>query len=263
MASGPSRRDTQRDPKKERLSDDAFHRILEMIFQGVLSPGTRLPAERELSEQLGISRTTLRDAMNRLEASGFVQRRPKSGTYVCTAVPQSLQNSMEHVVDAKLVRFRDIIGIRRVLEVWAVQRAAEEPAADAITELKECVDTIRATAAFETPEQIERFSEADLRFHQVIAEMTGNPLYVHLFHFLFSLILRSISLSRQIVPGNYAQQNLAVHQRIYEALRAADPEAARAAMEEHFDFVEQHLLHSDRSADRSSKAKRGGGPALS
>src|SRR5687767_10823821 len=67
----------------QRRSDEALRQVLDLIFQGKLPPGSRLPAERELAELIGVSRNTLRDALNKLEARGYLERRDRSGNYVC------------------------------------------------------------------------------------------------------------------------------------------------------------------------------------
>jgi len=212
-----------------------------LIFEGHLAPGSRLPSERDLSETLGVSRSTLRDAMNRLEARGYVERRSKSGNYICTAIPDSLREPIEDVVQEKVVGLSDIIEIRKVLELWAVARAAQSPSERLLGALRDCLKRMKAASRFRTAEQFARYSEADLRFHQVIAQMTRNVIYVHLIHFFSNLISSSISLSRRLVPGDFARQNLAVHERIFRAIEERNPARAQEAMLEHFRFVEQHL----------------------
>src|SRR5262245_39862269 len=132
-----------KDNGDERRSDEALRRIVGMIFEGRLSPGTRLPAERELSEQLGISRTTLRDAMGRLRARGYIESRSKSGNYVRTAIPQAISQPIEDVVAAQVVGFGHIIELREILELWAVEKAAAAPAAADLTRLRECLRSMQ------------------------------------------------------------------------------------------------------------------------
>ena len=222
-----------------RRSDEALRQILDLIFQGQLPPGARLPAERELSDLLGVSRTTLRDALNKLEARGYIERRDRSGNYVCTAVPQALRAPLEEIVEGQVVGLRDIVDIRKALEIWAVRRAAEAPGAEPLKRLRGCLRAMKANAALHTEEQFGRYIEADGQFHQVIAEMTGNPVYLHLFDYFSGLLRRSMAITRELMPGEFAAYNLALHERLYEAVKAADPARAEAAMHEHFRFVEE------------------------
>ena len=165
--------------KNHRRSDEAFRHITALIFEGHLSPGSRLPSERELSETLGVSRTTLRDALNRLEARGFTESRSKSGNYVCTAIPQSLRDPIEDIIEANVVAIGEVIEIRKTLEIWAVEKAARLVTKESLQALNNCVKTMKRNSTFRTPAQFTRYSEADLKFHQIIAEMTQNSIYIH------------------------------------------------------------------------------------
>jgi GntR family transcriptional repressor for pyruvate dehydrogenase complex len=100
---------------------------------------------------------------------------------------------------------------------------------------------MQRASGLRSDEQTRRYSEADLAFHQTIAEMTGNPLYIHLIHFIGHLITRSISLSRDLLADDFVKQNQEVHRRIFEAIRSRDAQAAKAAMAAHFEFVKRHL----------------------
>ncbi len=237
-----------------RRSDEVLGQIVGLIFEGRLSPGDRLPAERELAEQLGVSRPTLRDAINRLEVRGYIERRSKSGNYVCTAVPQSLREPIEDIVDASVVGFRDILDIRKALELWAVERAASSPTKKAIATLEECLKIMKSNAGFRTDDQFARHSEADSKFHQTIAEMAENPIYTHLFHFFANLIRRSIVISRQLMPDDFAAQNIGVHEQILKAIKGKDMTKAKEAMAAHFRFVEEHL--SAKKPNKKNAKKR-------
>ncbi|HVF28282.1 MAG TPA: FadR/GntR family transcriptional regulator [Pyrinomonadaceae bacterium] len=236
----------------ERRSDEALRHIVALIFEGRLSPGARLPAERDLAEQIGVSRATLRDAVNRLEARGYIERRSKSGNYVSTVIPQSVSEPIEDVVDAGGVGFADIIEIRKILELWAVAKAAESPTEDALRSLRGCLETMRSTAKLRTDEQFERHSKADLQFHQTIAEMTGNPLYMHLFHFFSNLVSRSIQISKQLIPGDFGNLNIEVHEQVFQAINERDVARSKRSMLAHFLFVEKHLAPNKFKATRKS-----------
>jgi GntR family transcriptional regulator, transcriptional repressor for pyruvate dehydrogenase complex len=240
----------------QRRSDEALRQILDLIFQGKLPPGARLPAERELAELIGISRNTLRDALNKLEARGYVERRSKSGNYVCTAIPQSLSAPLEEIVEQDVVGLRDIVDIRKALETWAARKAAEAPTAEMLKQLKNCVRTMRANAELRSDEQFARYSEADRQFHELIAEMTGNPVYVHLFHYFTALLSRSMTITRELMQERFAEHNIKVHENILVALGEADPDAAERTMKEHFQFVEELIAPKPRRAAKASPSKQ-------
>ncbi len=240
-----------------RRSDEALRQILDLIFQGKLAPGSRLPAERDLAELLGVSRNTLRDALNKLEARGYIERRDRSGNYVCTAIPQSLSAPLEEIVEQDVVGLRDIVDIRKALETWAARKAAEAPTGDLLKQLKNCVLTMQTNAELRSDEQFARYSEADRRFHEVIAEMTGNPVYIHLFHYFTALLSRSITITRELMQERFAEHNIKVHENILGALGEADPEAAERTMKEHFQFVEELIAPKPRRVAKASVLKQG------
>jgi len=225
----------------ERRSDETLREIVGLIFEGHLSPGSRLPSERELSEHLGVSRSTLRDAMNRLEARGFIERRSKSGNYIRTAIPRSLREPIEEIVRGEAAGLREMIELRMVLELWAVRKAAGHPDRKALALLKDCLRTMKSNAALQTGRQLSRYGDADLKFHQILAGMTGNSIYIHLFHFLARLVSRSIATSRRIMPDDFGAQNLRRHERILRAVQKGDIQEAEEALLDHFRYVENHL----------------------
>jgi len=238
-----------------RRSDETFRQIVALIFEGHFSPGSALPPERELAETLSISRPTLREALNRLEAKGYLERRSKSGNYVCTAIPTSVREPIDEVLEKNLLPLTDIIDVRKILEVWAVEKAVLSPSEDELHNLALCLQAMRSDVSCQTEEQFSRYRAADQRFHQILAEMTGNLLYVHLAHFLTELVSRSIQVSRRIFPGDYPGSNLKRHEGILEALRGRDIDKARAAMLDHFQQVERYL--SSRRTQRPPARRAG------
>lgn len=240
----------------QRRSDEALRQILDLIFQGKLPPGSRLPAERELAELIGVSRNTLRDALNKLEARGYIERRDRSGNYVCTAIPQSLSAPLEEIVAKDVIGLRDIVEIRKALETWAARKAAEAPRADLLKQLKNCVRVMRANAELRNDEQFARYSEADRRFHEVIAEMTGNPVYVHLFHYFAALLSRSMRITRELMQERFAEHNTKAHEDIFGAMSAADPDAAERTMKAHFQFVEELIAPKRRQTAKTNQSGR-------
>jgi len=237
-----------------RRSDETFRQIVALIFEGHLSPGSPLPAEREFAETLNVSRPTLREALNRLEAKGFVDRRSKSGNYVCTAIPTSLREPIDEALENNLMPLTDINDVRKILEVWAVESAAKSTTEPRLQGLSACVHAMKADVSCENEDQFARYRAADQRFHQILAEMTGNLLYVHLAHFLSELVSRSISMSRQIFPGDYPRNNLKRHEQILQAVCAQDVEQAKQAMLEHFLQIERYLSPR-RSGARAGKSR--------
>jgi len=224
-----------------RRSDAAFRQIMALIHDSHFAPGERLPAERELAELLSVSRPTLRDALNRLEARGYIDRRTGSGSYVCTSIPEAVRSPLEQGIREKLVTLQQIIAVRKPLEVWAAKQAALHRTTDQVEELKDALSAMRAVGKrTERPAQKE-YAQADIQFHLVIAKMTGNPVYLHTIHFLTDLISQSLEISREVLDQGFTSDNNLRHQRILESIVAGDSRGAGKAMTAHFVLIESRI----------------------
>lgn len=224
-----------------RRSEQALEHVLDLVRKGKLAPGARLPSERALAEEIGVSRPMLREALNTLEAMGYLDRRSKSGNFLLTAIPHAVTDPIDRGLDARLLPFADVIELRRALEGWAVEKAAAGGGRAELERLRACVEAMEAAGELRDDAEAERYREADLEFHRVLARMTGNLVYVHLFDFFAQLVRRSVQLSRTVVRGRFTDENIARHRAVLEALEARDPRRARAAMDAHFSLVEKHL----------------------
>ena len=236
----------------ERRSDEALRRLVALIFEGHLPPGARLPAERELAAGLRISRPTLRDAINRLAARGYVECRAKSGNYVCSALPAKVREPIEEILDSRVAELSHIIEIRKVLEIWIAAKVAGHAEASVVAGLSDCLRRMRASSRLRSDAEFTRHREADVEFHTVLARGTGNPICLHLMSYLCRLIGRSIAISRELMAGSYGERNLETHEHILAAVRAADPEAAQRAMKEHFEVVERSMPARRRGRQRAA-----------
>jgi len=142
--------------------------------------------------------------------------------------------------------------------VWAVRQALQAPNAQLLREMAERIARMKALARFRTDEQFEQYRQADLEFHQVLARMTRNPIYVHLIDFLNNLIRDSISISRELVPGDYGERNLPAHERIHAAIARQDAAAAEQAMFDHFALVEQYMRSAKIRKERPTPSEVAG-----
>jgi GntR family transcriptional repressor for pyruvate dehydrogenase complex len=224
-----------------RRSDAAFRQIIALLHEGRFTPGDRLPAERDLAELLHVSRPTLRDALNRLEARGFIDRKTGSGSYVCTSIPESIRTPLEEGIRERLITLQQIIDVRKPLEVWAAKEAAIQRTADQLGELHQALESMRAAGKKVDKTSNTEYARADIRFHLVLAKMTKNPVYVHMLQFLTELISTSLSISREILDDDFSKANTTRHEAIYESIAAQAPSAARKAMTAHFLLIERRI----------------------
>jgi GntR family transcriptional repressor for pyruvate dehydrogenase complex len=210
-----------------RLYEQIVQQIEGNILRGDLKPGDKLPSERELADQFGVSRTAVREAVKALIQMGLIDAQPGRGTFVIQRSPSGVRDVMANILKTDLDRgTRGLVEVREILEpeiaALAAQRAGEENLAAmqaAIAQMDQNLDDIDA------------FIEADLDFHLALAESSHNPLILALIDNLVD-ILRSSRRRIALVPGGIrrAQEH---HKRIYAAVEHGDPVAARQAMSSH------------------------------
>jgi GntR family transcriptional repressor for pyruvate dehydrogenase complex len=217
------------------VTDEAILRIKEMIIAGDLAPGDRLPPEKELSERLGLSRSSLREAVKALELIRVLDVRRGDGTYVTSLEPRLLLEAMSFVVD--------LHDDQSVLEIFAVRRILE-PAASALA-ARHAGDTDlahlrRLVAGVEDGSDVEKLVEHDLEFHRGIAEATGNSYLASLIDSLSSHTVRA-RIWRGITQENAVDRTLREHDAILDAIESGDGDLASALTTVHVSGVEQWL----------------------
>ncbi len=214
------------------------NQIVELIQYRGLRPGDQLPPERELREQLEVSRSVIRDAVKILSAAGLVQAKHGSGVYV-TAEPQpfataaidiSMPIDPEHITN--LYRFR------RTLEVEAAEIAAEQITLKELRLLEQS-ELIHRAGALELNAQ--RFREGDIAFHQGIADATKNPFFSSAVATTLKLQNWAVDVALSRTPGSLIAA-AAEHKAILEAIREGNAMAARAAMKTHLESAFNNYL---------------------
>lgn len=201
---------------------DAVRTIQQMIVDGRLAPGQRLPPERELSEQLGISRPTLRETIRALVGLNILESRHGAGTFVAALSTAALLEPMRFVMALNERTIGELFEARLLLEpalaALAAQRATPEQAA-------------AMRAAIGGADQV----AADVLLHRLIAEASGNALLAAMLESLSGLgrSSRSLTAGRPGVHGRTAGD----HAAIVDAVERGDPEAARAAMTAHLERI--------------------------
>ncbi|WP_376796319.1 FadR/GntR family transcriptional regulator [Thermogemmatispora sp.] len=221
--------------------------IRDLVEQGILTPGERLPPERELAAQLRVSRTALREALHTLAALGLVEARHGRGIFViggslqATAQRLSLALGTQDAQTESLARIRQLFEIRRVLEGAAAEWAAQRAQPEQIAEMRA---VLAKDQALRTAQDVDRtlISELDGQLHALIAASTANRLLVLLMATLLDEL--ASARSRSLALPERITRSLAQHMAIVEAIAAGDPQAARARMIEHLDDVEQSIVRS-------------------
>ena len=239
-----------------RLSDAIASSLERRILEGSLKPGDRLPPERELAIELGVSRPSLREAIQKLASKGMVQSRQGGGTYVTDRLESSFFDPWQDMMGAhpNLLR-EDLLEFRRMLEGQAAEWAAERATEADLERIGKAFDDL--CRAFDGAD-MERRSACDIAFHQAISEASHNALIGHLASAMLRLMHDNIRLNLGELKNVPAAADLlkSQHQSLFDAIREKRPAAARAAAQTHIDFVQETLAQSLRSAARRESAAR-------
>jgi GntR family transcriptional repressor for pyruvate dehydrogenase complex len=217
------------------VTSEAISTIKAMIIAGELRAGDRLPPEKELSERLGLSRNSLREAVKSLEMIRVLDVRRGDGTYVTSLEPHLLLEAMSFVVDLHQDdSVLELFEVRRVLEPHAAALAAARITADQLAELERSLGAVGPDAP------VEELVAHDVEFHRLIAEAGGNAYLASLLDGLSSSTLRA-RVWRGRTEQGAVQITLAEHGAVLDALRRHDAEMARASMTVHICGVEAWL----------------------
>jgi len=235
-----------------------YHRVVDeiktRIFEGRLKPGDRLPAERELAEMLGVSRTSVREALKMLAAEGLVKIKHGQGAFITEQDPDAyLQQFAKRIfVSPKVIR--DLFEIRKVLEpvatMWVAERAGEEEIRRLAYLIQETKDKLGELKSGRLP----LLAGHDSQFHYDLARATGNSVLVRIVESLLDLLADSRSRALSI-PGR-GEASLLEHEAIVEALLQRDAKAAAAAMLTHLENVEQQVVREEPGPENFSANKR-------
>lgn len=215
-----------------RVSDSAVDQIMNLIADGRLQPGDRLPSERELVKKLGVSRASLREAMRALEAMGIIEVKPGSGSFVRRAQAGQAGSSWVPWLLGHWQEIMELVELRQALETRAAHLAAMRASATQIEAIATTLD--RMAAAIEAGDA-EAIVVADKAFHEMVAEASGNKLIAN----VLNLANAALSETRGAIlslPGR-PDKSLAEHRLIWEAITARDPERAAEAVLHHIEGV--------------------------
>jgi GntR family transcriptional repressor for pyruvate dehydrogenase complex len=206
--------------------------VRKLIERGELRPGDRLPAERELAVEIGVSRPTVRTGLRALAAMGVVQSRHGSGTYIPVGPPTLGTEPLSFLAALHGFTRDEMYEARRILEVGAAGLAAERATPEQIATLAEEV-----TGLFSTMDDPQAFLVHDISFHRAVAAASGNPIVATLVEMVSALYYKRRRETAALASDRNLRDAADMHRRVYQAIRAGEPEAARAAMND-------HLLHS-------------------
>jgi GntR family transcriptional regulator, transcriptional repressor for pyruvate dehydrogenase complex len=219
-----------------------------------VKPGERLPTEKQLTEELGVSRTCVREAIKSLESLQLISVRPKVGAVVLEPSPVALLNAEYLSTSAFMQQADSLIEFRKVLELGLVALAAEKSGEADWAEMRDVLAEQEATLRKDrsTPHADMLFHDAigktNIRFHKAVAAATRNPLAIMVLQAISEPLIE-VSRRTNEMPG-VPEAGLRQHWAIYRAIRERDADKARDAMRLHLEAAERNA-HTLESSDVS------------
>jgi len=246
---------TTRTIPREKLSTKVVSSLRSRLLAGEFPPGQKLPTEAQLTDQFGVSRTVVREAIATLAADGLVESRQGAGVFVVNH-PASTFGSLAAEMGSRVSTALNVLEVRLAIEVESAALAAERRNLSQLAEMEEAFFEFEQLLRQEQPT-----GPADFAFHRAIAQATNNPFYVEM---LDALGQRAIPCdvtspwTTELVQSIEYQRGLQVeHKAILDAIIGKDPDRARATMREHLARSQtryQLRLH-ERAAHYSATAR--------
>ncbi|MGY4492327.1 GntR family transcriptional regulator [gamma proteobacterium L18] len=245
--------------RQRRLSDDIVERLEGMILEGTLRAGERLPAERALAEQFGVSRPSLREAIQKLVAKGMLMSRQGGGNYVVESLGSTFSDPLMQLLESNPESQRDLLEFRHTLEASCAFYAAKRATELDRERLKVAFDALLDCYARE--DKVTRAEEgaADANFHLAIAEASHNAVLLHTIRGLFDLLKRNVVIN---IGGMYEQRSetrdmlISQHRELYQAIIEGRAEDAREISSRHILYVQEVLDEVRQQVQRVARAER-------
>jgi GntR family transcriptional repressor for pyruvate dehydrogenase complex len=217
--------------KRYTLSEQVTEGLKALIDAQDLAPGDSLPSEAQLAAEFGASRPVIREALRTLQGQGLIEMTTGKNAIIKPISSAMLRAFFERAVAFKSASFRDLIEVRRGLELQSVALAASRCDQDDLARLRGALDAMRDQMT--NPSQ---FAERDVQFHLHIAAAAGNPILYYLIESIRDAMRETVlhGLQHRLTRADYEQVQ-AHHERIFQALLDHDLSQAQAAMQAHFD----------------------------
>jgi GntR family transcriptional repressor for pyruvate dehydrogenase complex len=238
----------------EKLASAVVRQVETLILRGILRPGDRLPPERELSERLGVSRPSLREAVADLSERGLLESRAGSGVYVADVLGNAFSPVLTRLFASHDEALLDYIAFRRDMEGLAAARAATQGSA---TDLA-LVDTIlRKMEAVHSRRDPSQEAALDADFHLAIVEASHNVVMLHMMRSMMDLLREGVFYNRSVMFRQRPTRDILLdqHRAINAAIQSRDPDGARGAVEGHLTFVRDVLREQREAAAHEAVAR--------
>ena len=222
--------------KLQKISEEIAEQIRNLIKDGKLQPGEKLPPERAFSEMLGVGRSSLREAINILETQGFVEIKKRQGLYIRSLGTSIISDPLRQILEEDKNQLIQLYEVRKDIEMASAYAAASHRTTADLEKMKQPIENMKAG--------MKTFSlklSDDLNFHLAIAQSGNNIFRSHILKNIFDISRENLSYVRDTITSEkkYISSLLKQHRDIYTAIEKKEPTTARDKMAEHLVWVEK------------------------
>lgn len=241
--------------ESEKLARAVVRQVELLILRGILRPGERLPSERDLSERLGVSRPSLREAVAELQERGLLTTRAGAGIFVADVLGSAFSPALIRLFAEHDEAVNDYVSFRRDLEGLAAERAAGLGSDTDLRVIGAIFAKMEAAHCKRNPTDEARL---DAEFHLSIIEASHNVVMLHMMRSMYELLREGVFYNRQMMFRQRTTREILLdqHRAINTGLQARDPAAARAAVEAHLDYVQSELADLRRAEHNEAVARQ-------
>lgn len=223
---------------RSTLTSDIYAQLVAHLINGIWSEGQRIPPERELGVQLGVGRTSLREALKALEIMGMIETRLGDGTYVCHRSEFLSRPLLWAIMGSDSSDASELIEARRFIETELVTLASSRATAEDVKVIGGYMDEMELHLS-----DTVAFQDADINFHLAVAKAAHNRILQNALHLIRNLMQQWIG--RALTGAGVPEAALEQHKEIFLAIAKRNPERARAAMLAHLDAMGSYLLQNE------------------
>ena len=238
---------------QDRVSAEISHQIERLILEGVLRPGDKLPAERDLAGKFGVSRPTLREALAELEEAGLLVARQGGGTYVANVMRSMFAEPIVGLFGKHEKATEDYLEFRAGVEALAASWAAQRATRADREILTSIMQRMEAAHGAEDPHEE---AQLDVELHIAVSDACHNVVMIQSLRSIYNLLEHGVFYNRHMLYGHKDGRDelLRQHRAIYDAVMARDPQAAAKSVKRHMAFVAAAWRESDAQERRNSTA---------
>ncbi len=229
------------------LTGDIYRKMVTHLIRGDWAAGERIPPERELCQQLGVGRASLREALKALEIMGMIETRLGDGTYVCQRSEFLSRPLLWAITSSSEPEVQELVEARKLIEIELAGLAAERATPSDLKEIGVQLDEMENST-----DDVDRFQRSDIAFHLAIAQAAHNRILMNALLLIRNLLQNWIGSALQV--QGVAQKAFVQHQRIFMGIAKKNASAARSEMRIHLQEMANFLLESQQARNDAHAA---------